>query len=676
MNKYFTLENGVLIFKRRQEIVRIEGWGENSLRVRTTENHGFLNEDWALSEKTENKAVAELTDEGAKITNGKITAEMTSEGRIRFLNHRGEVILKEYYRTMERGFDFGKDRDLFINMYQAARIYKTAGGDNYNIKLYFAADDNERIYGMGQYQQDNLNLKGSILDLKQLNTQASVPFYVSNKGYGFLMNNPAIGKVTFGTNHTEWEFASTKQLDYFITVGDDLKEIEKQYSAVSGRAPKMPEYAMGFWQCKLRYQTQEELLSIARGYYERNIPLDIIVIDFFHWTKMGEWKFDPEFWPDPEGMVKELDKMGIKLVVSVWPTVDKDSENMGYMKDKDLLIRTNRGLSFQMNCVSPSEFADMTNPETREYVFDIIKKNYLDKGVSQFWLDVAEPEYAEPDHDNYRYYKGQGLEVANAYPSDYVKMFYEGMKKAGRDDVISLVRCAWAGSQKYGALAWSGDVQSTFNTLKRQIKAGLNMGLAGIPWWNADIGGFMGGNIEDEKFRELLMRWFAFGTFSPVMRLHGDRDPHTKKPLISSDGKPCAGSGADNEVWSYGEKVEEVLRNFIDIRYKLKPYIKKATEEASENGSPIMRTLFYEFPNDKKAWEIEDNYMFGSDLLVAPVYQAGVTTREVYLPLGETWVEIATGEKYEGGKYVTAKADIDVMPLFARENAEVIDLLK
>ena len=460
------------------------------------------------------------------------------------------------------------------------------------------------------------------------------------------------------------------------TAGDSLKEIEKNYTAVTGRAPEMPEYAMGFWQCKLRYQTQEELLNIARGYYERKIPVDIIVVDFFHWTKMGEWKFDPEFWPDPEAMVKELESMGIKLVVSVWPTVDKDSENMPYMRDNDLLIRTKSGLSYQMDCVSPAEFADMTNPETREYVFDIIKNNYLTKGVSQFWLDVAEPEYGAPNHENYRYYKGDGLEVANAFPMEYVKMFYEGMHKAGRNDVISLVRCAWAGSQKYGALAWSGDVRSTFRTFKRQVKAGLNIGLAGIPWWNADIGGFMGGNIEEEGFKELLMRWFAFGAFSPVMRLHGDRDPHTKKPLVSSDGKPCAGSGADNEVWSYGENVEKVLRKFIDIRYKLKPYIKEISEEASLNGSPMMRTLFYEFENDKKAWDIEDEYMLGGDLLVAPVFEAGVTEREVYLPAGETWVEIATGIKYEGGAYVKAKADIDVIPVFARENSKVLDLLK
>ena len=683
MQNYVTAENGILIFKRRRETVRIEGWGENGLRVRSTENHGFTSHDWVLTEPVphESKSWVETRptiygeeETIAVVENGNIRAEMTLGGRLRFLNGKGKVLLQEHYLSMEHGNGFGGEPD-WINGYLYGRKYRNAGGDNYSVTLSFEADEDEKIYGMGQYQQTNLNLKGCILDLKQVNTQASVPFYVSNKGYGFLMNNPAIGRVCFGANRTEWSFASTKQLDYWITAGDTPAQLEKQYSAVAGRTPMMPEYAMGFWQCKLRYQTQEELLNVARGYYERGIPLDIIVVDFFHWTKMGEWKFDPQFWPDPEAMVKELKQMGIRLVVSVWPTVDMQSENMAYMSDNDLLVRTHRGMPRHMECMNIAQFADMTNPETREFVWSIIKKNYLDKGVCQFWLDVAEPEFANPDHENYRYYHGEAMEVANAYPADYTRMFYEGMKAAGREDVVSLVRCAWAGSQKYGALAWSGDVQSDFKTLRRQMVAGLNMGMAGIPWWNADIGGFFNGNIHSEEFRELLMRWFAFGTFSPVMRLHGDRNPHDKPILISSGGKECAPSGADNEIWSYGPEVEKVLRKFIDLRYRLRPYISGAMEQAHENGSPVIRPLFYNFPGDQKAWDINDAYCFGDDLLVAPILEAGATKRSVYLPEGTVWVDGNTGKHYEGGRTVTVDAPVDVIPVFAREGAAVLELL-
>ena len=682
MKQYFSTENGVLTFRRRYETIRIEGWGENGLRVRSTENHSFTCEDWALTEEVSHNANAWLEERPTNydfvqtvgvIENGTIRAEISDGGRIRFLNDKGQILLKEYYMAMGYGNDFDGIPDWIATRHHA-RQYRSVGGDNYRVSLSFWGDDNEKIYGMGQYQQTNLNLKGSVLDLRQVNTQASVPFYVSSKGYGFFMNNPAVGKVSFGNNYTEWNFHSTKQIDYWITAGDTPAQIEKQYSAVTGRAPKMPEYAMGFWQCKLRYQTQEELLSIARGYYERGIPVDIIVVDFFHWTKMGEWKFDPQFWPDPEGMVAELKKMGIRLVVSVWPTVDMQSENMGYMSDNDMIIRVNRGMNRQMECMNIAQFADMTNPATREYVWSIIKKNYLDKGVSQFWLDVAEPEFDTPDHDIYRYYKGDALEVANAYPADYARMFYDGMKAAGRDDIVSLVRCAWAGSQKYGALAWSGDVQSDFITFRRQVVSGLNMGMAGIPWWNADIGGFFNGDIHSPAFHELLMRWFAFGTFSPVMRLHGDRNPHDKPILISSGGKECAPTGADNEVWAYGPEVEKVLRKFIDLRYRMKPYIAKAMDQAHENGSPVIRPLFYNFPADKKAWDVEDAYCFGDDLVVAPIFEAGATERTVYLPAGTAWIDANTRTRYEGGQYVTVPAPIDVIPVFAREGASVLEL--
>ena len=682
MKQYFSTENGVLTFRRRYETIRIEGWGENGLRVRSTENHSFTCEDWALTEEVSHNANAWLEERPTNydfvqtvgvIENGTIRAEISDGGRIRFLNDKGQILLKEYYMAMGYGNDFDGIPDWIATRHHA-RQYRSVGGDNYRVSLSFWGDDNEKIYGMGQYQQTNLNLTGSVLDLRQVTTPASVPFYVSSKGSGFFMNNPAVGKVSFGNNYTEWNFHSTKQIDYWITAGDTPAQIEKQYSAVTGRAPKMPEYAMGFWQCKLRYQTQEELLSIARGYYERGIPVDIIVVDFFHWTKMGEWKFDPQFWPDPEGMVEELKKMGIRLVVSVWPTVDMQSENMGYMSDHDMIIRVNRGMNRQMECMNIAQFADMTNPATREYVWSIIKKNYLDKGVSQFWLDVAEPEFDTPDHDIYRYYKGDALEVANAYPADYARMFYDGMKAAGRDDIVSLVRCAWAGSQKYGALAWSGDVQSDFITFRRQVVSGLNMGMAGIPWWNADIGGFFSGNIHSPDFHELLMRWFAFGTFTPVMRLHGDRNPHDKPILISSGGKECAPTGADNEVWAYGPEVEKVLRKFIDLRYRMKPYIAKAMDQAHENGSPVIRPLFYNFPADKKAWDVEDAYCFGDDLVVAPIFEAGATERTVYLPAGTAWIDANTRTRYEGGQYVTVPAPIDVIPVFAREGASVLEL--
>jgi len=336
-------------------------------------------------------------------------------------------------------------------------------------------------------------------------------------------------------------------------------------------------------------------------------------------------------------------------------------------------VKADRGLQATMDCFGFQTFYDTTNPEAREYVYEICKQNYLDKGIRIFWLDEAEPEYTAADWDLYRYHAGTALECGNVYPAMYAKGFYDGMKRDGVENPMNLIRCAWAGSQRYGALAWSGDVPSTFTYLRYQLTAGLNMGMAGITWWTADIGGFHGADISDPNFHELIARWFQFGAFCPVMRLHGDRDPH-QKPLASSGGGMCP-SGADNEIWSYGEQVESVMTHYIDLRYKLRPYIRAAMAEAHEKGTPVIKPVFYDFPADKAAWNVEDQYLFGHDLLVCPVLEAGARTRSVYLPAGSTWVDVKTGAEYEGGQTVSADAPIDWMPLFARKGADVLALI-
>lgn len=672
---YFSIVNGSLVFKRRHETVMITPWGENSLRVRGTEGNSFTEKDWALF-NTPGFAVKKdnihITDKGASITNGKIYARLNAYGKLSFYNQKEELLLKEYYRSWDYGTEDWEDLDQIVMVRAIGREYKGTASDNYHIMVRFEANDREHIFGMGQYQHPYLDLKGCSLELAQRNTQASVPFAVSSLGYGFLWNNPAIGKVNFSKNITEWEAYSSKEVDYWITAGDTPSEIEESYARVTGTVPMMPDYAMGFWQCKLRYQTQEELLRVAREYYRRKLPVKVLVIDFFHWPNQGDWTFDREYWPDPEGMAKELDEMGMKLMVSVWPTVDRDSVNYREMVEKDLLVRSTRGLQATMECFGTETFFDATNPEARTFLWNKCKENYLDKGVTLFWLDEAEPEYTAADFDIYRYYEGSALECANIYPAMYAKAFYDGMKEEGIENPINLIRCAWAGSQRYGALAWSGDVPSTFTQLRNQMTAGLNMGLAGITWWTADIGGFHGGNINDPKFHELLIRWFQFGAFCPVMRLHGDRDPHNQKPLGSKGGGMCS-TGAPNEIWSYTPQVEGVMTKYILLRERLKPYITEAMEEAHEKGTPVIKPLFYDFPADKNAWLTSDCYLFGHDLLVAPVMEAGTVTREVYLPAGGSWIEVETGKCYEGGQTVTAHAPLEMIPVFAKEGTKALE---
>lgn len=651
-----------LVYHYDAEEVWIEPWGDNALRIRATKEAQMPEEDWALCARDEEQAKFSYTEQGAEIVNGKIRAKITKLGKIMVYHADGRLLLEEYCRNR---------RDVLDKKCSAieveAREFKPIVGGDYHLTMRFeSVDKNEKIYGMGQYQQPYLNLKGLDLELAHRNSQASVPFAVSSLGYGFLWNNPGVGRAVFGKNIMSFEAYSTKVLDYWIVVGDTPAEIEEAYAAVTGTVPMMPEYGLGFWQCKLRYQTQEELLQVAREYKRRNLPIDLIVIDFFHWPKQGEWKFDPVYWPDPDAMVRELKEMGIELMVSIWPTVDKTCENYEEMLEKGYLIRTERGFRVGLDFQGATIHYDATNPEAREYVWGKAKQNYYDKGIRVFWLDEAEPEYTAYDFDNYRYHRGTNLQIGNTYPVEYAKTFYEGMEKEGQTNIVNLLRCAWAGSQKYGALVWSGDIASSFESMRNQLAAGLNMGLAGIPWWTTDIGGFHGGNPDDPEFRELFTRWFEWGTFCPVMRLHGDREP--RQPQYGTTGGATCCSGAANEVWSYGEKVYEICKKYMEVREQMRSYTRDVMKEAHEKGTPVMRTLFYMYPNDPICWEVEDEYFYGSDLLVAPIMYAGQTVRKVYLPKGEHWIMQETGKEYEGGKYYEVDAPIDMIPVFRKMN--------
>lgn len=683
---HFKQDKNKLILVDGNCVVWIEAWGENSLRVRMSAHPMMDEHDWALTEipkETNSKIFFETVDvtdpwyksdefkkyhqtaQTATLVNGKITAKITHEGWITFYNQKGEELLSEYWRNRDR-----------INRYcvplriPARELKPMQGSTDYELTMRFEAYEDEKIFGMGQYQEQRMDKKGAVLELAHRNSQASVPFYVSSRNYGFLWNNPAIGEVAFAENKTQWYAKSTKKLDYFITAGDTPAEIMTQYAFATGFSPRMPEYGLGYWQCKLRYRNQEELLAVAREHKRRGLPMDVIVIDFFHWTRQGDFKFEKRDWPDPKKMVKELKELGIELAVSVWPTIDEQSENYRTMAEEGYLVSADRGNSNHMTWMGNTVFYDATHPGAQKFVWDRCKVNYYDYGIHCFWLDEAEPEYGPYDFDNYRYYEGPALQCTNIYPKEYAKGFYDGLKAEGEQDILSLVRCAWAGSQKYGVLTWSGDIYSSFRAMKEQLQAGLNMGMAGIPWWTSDIGGFLGGDIQDEKFKELLIRWFAFGAFCPVFRMHGERSPWYEREQEFIDGVRQLTSGQDNEVWSFGEDNYEIMKKFLFLREKLRPYIRHCMDETSRTGEPVMRPMFFDFPEDKTCWNLQDQYMFGADILVAPVMEAGMNKRSVYLPKGANWTEVETKQVFDGGQFIESATPMDVIPVFVREGKE------
>lgn len=655
-----------VVWRGDGETVAVQAWGRDSLRVRSTRAGDIVDTDYALLVPEPSGVTVFIEGSRATVTNGRIVATLTAheffdvqagytvrQCRISYADADGTVLLSE--------LDAGGSLKL------EARNMRGIHGGHHRIVAAFEANDGERLYGMGQYQQEVLDLKGSTLELAHRNSQASVPFVMSSRGYGFLWHNPAIGRATFALNRTEWVAESAIQLDYWITAGKSPAAISSAYADATGHVPMMPEYGLGYWQCKLRYWNQEQLLEVAREHKRRGLPLDVIVADFFHWPKMGDYRFEEEFWPEPAAMVEELRQLGVELMVSVWPQVSVESENFDELSGSNSLVRVERGPNVHMSFEGPSAFVDTTNPAAREKLWEICRRNYFDLGIKIFWLDEAEPEYSVYDFDLYRYHAGPAVQVANIYPQAFSRAFYEGQRAAGQDQIVNLVRCVWAGSQRYGALAWSGDIHSTWTDLRRQITAGIHMGVAGIPWFTTDIGGFHNGHIDDPEFHELLTRWFQFATFCPVMRMHGDRKP--VETVTAADGARRLESGAPSELWSFGDDVYEVLTSYVRLREELRHYTRELMVAAHEDGQPVIRGMFHEFPEDSRSWDLADQYMFGPDLLVAPVVHAGRRSREVYLPAGATWTNLADGTVHAGGQTVMVDAPLNVIPVFARDGS-------
>ncbi|MEU7476918.1 glycoside hydrolase family 31 protein [Lentzea sp. NPDC042327] len=659
-----------LEWRAKGETVRVEAWGPDAVRVRATPGGPLLDGlPGALLDAPPEGGAAEveITEHRATLVNGRITVRVDAHTEGQLTPELGASAGSLTFLRTEDGSELLAEQPAHF-WWPGPRLATATGNGYHRLEQRFRAYPGERLYGLGQHTHGLLDQKGAVIDLVQRNAEVTIPLLVSDRGYGLLWNSPAIGRVELAETGTRWVADSARQIDYWVTAGQPA-DVLRAYADATGHAPELPEWAAGFWQCKLRYRDQDELMAVAREYKRRGLPLSVIVCDFFHWTHLGEWRFDPAEWPDPAGMVRELGEMGVQLMVSVWPSVSPASETYHPMLDQGLFIGTefgpmahadwpDKGLGAYSAQVA---FYDATNPRAREYVWDRIRQGYHDLGIKVFWLDAGEPELKPGHQYNLRYHAGPGLEVGNLYPRENARTVHDGLTAAGETEVISLNRSSWAGAQRYGAALWSGDIGTDFATLRAQIKAGLNVMLSGIPWWTTDIGGFHGGDPDDPAYREVLVRWFQYGTFCPLFRLHGFRG--------SEQVLEPAMTGLANEVWSYGEQAYEVLAAHLRLRERLRPYVLEQMRTATRTGVPPMRPVFLEFPDDPAAWRVEDAFLLGPDLLVAPVTEAGVRERDVHLPAGARWTDAWTGEEHEGGRTVTVAAPIERIPLFLRDGA-------
>jgi alpha-D-xyloside xylohydrolase len=650
------------------EVLRIDAWGLSGARVRSTLG-GAVGETpgSALCGAPVRDIEVEVGAGHATLRTGDLIVEVreNSEDRftwfpplVRFLRADGTVLLSEHLPHFTA---------------PPQRRYRQAGGDLLGCEVAFDADADERFYGLGQHQHGLLDQKGAVIELVQRNTEVSIPFALSSRGYGLLWNMPGAGRVELGTNGTRWVADGAHQIDYWVTTGAGPRDIVSHYAQATGLPPALPGWATGFWQSKLRYRDQDELLEVARQYKRLGLPLSVIVCDYFHWTLQGEWKFDSAEWPDPQAMVDELRELGVELMVSIWPTVNPSSENYAEMDRSGLLVREMVGLPLHLAFWDKNtdgqvfmRYYDPTNPEARRYIWQKVSEGYGRYGINAFWLDACEPEILADRPGTARYFSGEGTEVQGVYPREHARAFYEGLQANGVDEVLLLCRSAWAGSQRYGAAVWSGDIDSTFEALAAQIPAGLNMGISGIPWWTTDIGGFRHGDPTSDYFRELVVRWFQFGAFCPLFRLHGVREPG---PLVGS-----AQTGAPNEVWSFGDDAYELIKQQLHLRERIRPYVTAQMTEASASGLPPMRALFLEFPDEPETWAIDDQFMLGPDVLVAPITTLGARERSVYLPQGASWLDAWTGERVAATGWITAAAPIDRIPVYLREGGALHNL--
>ncbi len=642
-----TINKNELLYMRYTELIRITPCGKDGIRFQSFPDCRVIDENYTLMPKSAEAEINEY-DNYATLTNGKLMVKIEPNGKLTFYSD-GKKIIEE------------KPELTFHSNY---RHFDNKGSGLWSARVTFEPNDNEHFFGLGHSWDNLFDLKGSSIDIRNVNAKCTIPYVYSSLGYGFIWNNPATGLCELSNNRTRWSCDCCRFMDFVVMAGTP-KEVCTTLSDLTGYAPEMPEWAMGFWQSRLRYETQEELLKVARKYKELDIPLSVIIADYFHWTEQGDYKFDPKYWPDVKAMTDELHSMNTKLVVSVWPTINESSENYWHMRNSNMLMRTTKGPDRVFEFYGWQNEIDVTNPATRDYVWSKLKENYMDNGVDALWFDEAEPEIHPEHFDNLIWYKGRADMVALLYPYYYSKMAYDGFKSMGRDDICTLTRCAYLGSQKFGSLVWSGDIESTFESLECQVKAGLNMAMCGIPWWNTDIGGFYGGDTTTDYFRELIVRWFQFGLFCPVMRLHGTRHRHFEP---TPDLKEP--SGDPNEIWSFGEKNFPILKDLVLTREKLKPYIKEQMDIASKKGYPVMRPMFFEYPDDEVCYTLETQYMFGDHIIFAPIVERGQTTKTVYIPDGE-WILTKNKKRYTKGTY-EIDAQINEYIALVRADSDVI----
>ena len=442
--------------------------------------------------------------------------------------------------------------------------------------------------------------------------------------------------------------------DYYFIYGPEPSQVIAQYRELTGAAPLLPRWAYGFWQCRERYSSQQQILDTAAEFRKRKIPVDVLVQDWQYWGKYG-WnamRFDESAYPDPAAMMSSLHRQNLHLIISVWAKFGAETAVNRELGDAHLLLTSAASTGEPGESKERESWADLFNPKAQKAYWSDINRNLFASGLDGWWLDASEPEGDPLKND--KTFLGPGKTVRNAFPLFETSAVYDGQRATDPSKrVVILSRSAYAGQQRNSSISWSGDISGNWETLRRQIPAGLSFGVSGFPYWTTDIGGFFRPKDQytSKDYHELLIRWFQFGTFCPIFRIHGYQ--------------------SETEMWKYGPEVEKVLTQFDELRYRLLPYIYSAAWGVTDRGEIMMRALPFAYPDDLALRNVSDEFLFGDSLLVNPVVERGATSRSVALPSGGDWVDFWTGQRHRGGETIVAPAPLDRIPIFVKAGSIV-----
>lgn len=602
---------------------------------------------------------ADQKEDKVILKTGKMSLEVSmNTGHIKYFDEEGRQILAEDGREITDTSVYGEP-------------------DTYSITQHFNWVPNEALYGLGQHQQGYMNYRGKALDLWQFNYTAVVPTLVSTNGYGILWDNYSNSKFRDNEEGSFLWSEVSDGINYYFMYGPELDDVIGNYRQVTGSAPMPPKWLMGYIQSKERYKTQDEVLSIANEYRDRQIPIDLIVQDWQYWVgnQWGQKSFNPEQFPDPKTMTDSLhEDLNMHIMISIWPMMAKSAPDYQELHEAGHMYTVDGGnvLGIPTYCYDPF------NEEARKIYWDQACNGLFKYGIDAWWCDATEPEVNNWDTDPESYRKmmepsiGSGARYMNAYSLMQAKGIYENQRETTEEKrVVNLTRSAFAGQQRYGAITWNGDVNAKWEVFAKQIPAGLNTCMAGIPYWTTDIGAFFVGKpkeewfekdadiwfwdgdypegVKDDDYKELYVRWFQYGTFTPLFRSHGTETPR--------------------EVWRFGEPghwAYDALVQSIHLRYRLLPYIYSMNWKVTDQGFTMYRGLAFDFRHDTKVYNISDQFMFGKSMMICPVVEEKATSREVYLPKGTGWFDFWTGKQLKGGQTITVPVSIDKIPIYVK----------